>query len=173
MDKQASRRRRTPETVETLIVLFFIALVVGGGLIGWVVGRETSDSTPAEVGVEAAPPGHTGEGLPAGVFGDSARGAELWNEKSCSDCHSLNGVGGTDAPPLDYMREHVSVAEVANMSGLIWNHLPQMLPHFEEEGIPFPTFEGDEMADLIAFLHSSTAPVADADADGALHSNAP
>ena len=40
------------------------------------------------------------------------------------------------------------------MSGRIWNHVPAMLPHFQEEGIPFPIFSGFEMADLIAYLHS-------------------
>lgn len=37
------------------------------------------------------------------------------------------------------------------MSGRIWDHLPAMLPHFEEEGIPVPTFTGFQMADLIAY----------------------
>lgn len=39
------------------------------------------------------------------------------------------------------------------MSGQVWNHLPEMLEHFEEEGIAFPTFSDEEMADLIAYLH--------------------
>ena len=39
------------------------------------------------------------------------------------------------------------------MSGIIWNHVPGMLPHFKEEGVPFPTFSGNQMADLIAYLH--------------------
>ena len=71
------------------------------------------------------------------------------------DCHSLNGVGGEDAPPLDYMRGHLSAREVADMSGQIWNHLPQMLHHFKEEGLPVPTFAAGQMADLIAFVHGS------------------
>jgi mono/diheme cytochrome c family protein len=28
-----------------------------------------------------------------------------------------------------------------------------MLPHFKEEGVPFPTFKRNQMADLIAYLH--------------------
>jgi hypothetical protein len=28
-----------------------------------------------------------------------------------------------------------------------------MLHHFEEEGLTFPTFSDEEMADLIAYLH--------------------
>ena len=58
------------------------------------------------------------------------------------------------------MRGHLSAAEVANMSGQIWNHLPGMLPHFKEEGLLYPTFQDDQMADLVAYLHSeqSSAP---------------
>lgn len=40
------------------------------------------------------------------------------------------------------------------MSGRIWNHLPVMLDHFREEKIEVPTFQGTQMADLIAYLHS-------------------
>ncbi len=162
--------KRSPARIEALIVLGVLALVVGVGVGGWAFGHYVGGSETA-VGetVTTLPPGHTGEALPPEVFGDPARGAQLWEEKSCSDCHSYNGQGGTDAPPLDYMKQHLSAREIASMSGNIWNHLPQMLPHFEEEGIPFPTFEGDEMADLIAFLHSggegaSAAPEATTEA---------
>ena len=68
--------------------------------------------------------------------------------------HSFNGKGGTDAPPLDFMRERQSVRDIAGMSGAIWDHVPKMLPAFREENIPFPSISRDEMADLIAYLHS-------------------
>jgi len=92
--------------------------------------------------------------LPIAQIGDPSRGARLWHSKRCSDCHSYAGQGGEDAPPLDFMRGHMSAREIAEMSGQIWNHLPAMLPHFREEKIPVPTFTQGEMADLIAFLHS-------------------
>lgn len=167
------KKKRSPDTVEAAIVLTVLVLVVGGGLIGWVVGRESGSVESAVAAVVAtteAPAGHAGAGLPPEAFGDPARGSELWNEKGCSNCHAISGVGGTDAPPLDYMREHLSAREVANMSGDIWNHLPMMIPRFEEEGVPFPTFEGDEMADLIAFMHG-TSPVSASEGGGASHSD--
>ena len=153
MAPRGGRRRRTPDSLEALVVLVALALAVGLGAAGWFVGHEWRTSPSSSETLAAAPAGHTGAGLPAAAFGDPANGAQLWEDKGCADCHSVNGQGGTDAPPLDYMKQHVSVKEVANMAGVIWNHLPAMLPHFEEEGIPVPTFEGDEMADLIAFLH--------------------
>jgi cytochrome c2 len=95
-----------------------------------------------------------GPNLAIAQIGDPARGAHLWQSKRCSDCHSYAGRGGEDAPPLDYMRGHMSAREIADMSGQVWDHLPAMLPHFREEKIPVPTFTQGEMADLIAFLHS-------------------
>jgi mono/diheme cytochrome c family protein len=119
------------------------------------VGKESKPTAAAAPAPAAAPAGHTGAGLPPGEFGDPVKGKALFASKRCADCHSYDGQGGKDAPPLDYMRGHLSAREIANMSGNIWNHLPMMLPHFKEEGIPFPTFSDDEMADLIAYLHSA------------------
>ena len=149
MPDEPKRRRRAPETFEAVFVLVVLALVVGAGIAGWVVGKESSPSASGET-----PPGHIGEGLPAHEFGDPAQGKILFEEKACADCHSYGGEGGEDAPPLDYMAGHLSAREVAGMSGNIWNHLPGMLPHFQEEGIPFPTFAEGEMEDVIAYLHS-------------------
>jgi hypothetical protein len=150
MADEAKRRRQAPEVVEAVFVLVVLVLVVGAGLAGWVVGKE-SESPPAAA---ETPPGHTGVALLAEEFGDPVRGKLLFEEKACVDCHSYGGEGGEDAPPLDYMAGHLSAREVAGMSGNIWNHLPAMLHHFEEEGIPVPTFAEGEMEDLIAYLHS-------------------
>lgn len=68
------------------------------------------------------------------------------------------GRGGTDAPPLDYMRGNLSIEGTAGMSGNVWNHVPRMLPFFREEKIPFPSITSDEMADLIAYLHGGPDP---------------
>jgi hypothetical protein len=51
------------------------------------------------------------------------------------------------------MAGHLSATEIANMSGTLWNDMPVMLTHFEDEGVAVPTFSGDEMADLVAYLH--------------------
>lgn len=132
-----------------------LGLTVVGGLVGFAVGHYTQPSVAsAPTTAVSAPPGHSGAGLPAHEFGDAARGAKLFVSKGCADCHSYAGRGGTDAPPLDYMAGHLSAREIANMSGTIWNHVPVMLPHFQEEGIPFPTFTDYQMADLVAYLHS-------------------
>ena len=132
-----------------LAVLFLVAV---GSTAGFIVGRESGSSSSS-----SAPAGHSGAGLPAHEFGDPAVGARLFVAKGCADCHSYAGKGGTDAPPLDYMAGHLSAREVADMSGQIWNHLPAMLMHFREEGLPVPTFADEQMADLVAYLHSKAA----------------
>ena len=43
---------------------------------------------------------------------------------------------------------------VVQFSGLMWNHSPEMWKAHEEQSIPRPTFEGREIADLVAFLSS-------------------
>ncbi len=134
-------------------MLLAVGLAFGAAVLGFAVGREWGDDGP-EVAAAATPAGHSGSGLPPHEFGDPAVGVRLFISKGCASCHSYGGAGGTDAPPLDFMSGHLSAREVANMSGRIWNHLPAMLGHFEEEGIPYPIFAGDEMADLVAYLHS-------------------
>lgn len=127
-----------------------IGLLVGAGAIGWAIGNSSSSDASAQ-----APAGHAGgANLSVAEIGNAAVGRKLIVSKGCTDCHSYAGAGGSDAPPLDYMQGHLSGTEIANMSGRIWNHLPLMLAHFKAEGIPVPTFEGNEMADLIAYLHS-------------------
>jgi hypothetical protein len=135
------QRKRSPHTFEAVAVLVIIAIVIAGGLVGWLVGREMPAETSAATGTTALEAGHVGgANLPVADFGDPVKGAALWEAKACLDCHSIAGQGGTDAPALDYMRGHVSAREIADMSGQIWNHLPAMIEHFEDEGIPFPNF---------------------------------
>jgi len=135
-----------------------VLLVAIAATLGWVVGDQTAAKTKTVVApaqTTMPPAGHMGgPNLPIAQIGDPARGARLWQSKRCSGCHSYGGRGGEDAPPLDFMRGHMSAREIADMSGQIWDHLPAMLPHFREEKIPVPTFTQGEMADLIAFLHS-------------------
>ncbi len=146
-------RRRTGTTgfLEVGIWLLFFALLVPAGFTGWAIGHSTSGTKTATV---AAPAGHQGgANLSISAIGSPTKGQALFDSKRCSDCHTYAGQGGTDAPPLDFMRGHLSAREIAGMAGTIWEHLPNMLPHFKKEGVPLPSFTTGEMADLIAYLH--------------------
>ena len=150
---------KRPGAIVGMLMAVVVLLVALAAALGWAVGNQTASNTKT-VTVSAraamtAPAGHMGgASLPVSQIGVPARGARLWQSKRCSDCHSYGGRGGEDAPPLDFMRGHMSAREIADMSGQIWDHMPAMLPHFREEKIPVPTFTQGEMADLIAFLHS-------------------
>jgi mono/diheme cytochrome c family protein len=150
---------KKPGAIVGLLIAVVVLLVAIAAALGWAVGNQTASNTKTVTvsaqGAMTTPAGHMGgASLPVSQIGDPARGARLWQSKRCSDCHSYGGRGGEDAPPLDFMRGHMSAREIADMSGQIWDHLPAMLPHFREEKIPVPTFTQGEMADLIAFLHS-------------------
>jgi mono/diheme cytochrome c family protein len=126
-----------------LLALGAICLLGIGFLIGYLVFEKDS-TAPAE--------------LSAAEIGNPKDGRELFVSQGCSMCHTYEGGGGTDAPGLDFMRGRMTANEVANMSGLIWNHVPTMKAAFEEEGIPFPEFKGNQMASLIAYLHGGGPP---------------
>jgi len=127
-----------------LLVLGAIVLVGVGVLIGVLVEGGESESSSGAV--------------QAGEIGNVQDGRELFVSQGCAMCHTYKGRGGADAPELDFMRGRLTASEIANMSGLLWNHVPTMMAAFEEEGIPFPTFKKNEMADLIAYLHGGGAP---------------
>jgi cytochrome c2 len=102
--------------------------------------------------------GSASRALKSSDIGNAALGRHLFVTERCSLCHSYLGKGGTDGPPLDYMRGHLAAKDLADMTGQIWNHLPAMERALKDEKIPFPTFSKDEMADLIAYLHGGGEP---------------
>ncbi len=87
---------------------------------------------------------------------DPDRGRKLFVSKGCVACHAVNGVGGHDAPAMD----------AHGMSGLVspfdfaakmWNHAPAMIQAQEDAMGEQITFTGDELADIIAFIHNDAA----------------
>lgn len=123
-----------------LVVLGGFSLVLAGMAIGVLVERGNSTSPPAT--------------LQADEIGNAKDGRELFVSKGCTMCHSFEGQGGSDAPSLDFMKGELTATDVANMSGVIWNHLPTMKAAFEAEQVPLPEFTKNEMASLIAYLHA-------------------
>jgi mono/diheme cytochrome c family protein len=75
------------------------------------------------------------------------RGARLFASKKCSVCHSgAHGAG----PDLGTSNMNLSVSEI---SAILWNHSYVMFDSMRSAGISFPRFDGNEMADLISYLH--------------------
>jgi len=85
---------------------------------------------------------------------DAARGRALFASKGCVVCHSVNGVGGQDAPALDAstMPAPMNPFEFA---ARMWQGAEAMVALQREElGAPIE-LTGQELADIIAFVHST------------------
>jgi len=78
---------------------------------------------------------------------DPSRGASVFRSKRCAECH---GGRGAVAPDLTSSAIHLTVSEI---NGKLWNHSYTMNEWMRQRGIPFPRFEGTEMADLISYLY--------------------
>lgn len=82
-----------------------------------------------------------------------AKGRVLFAEKGCVACHSVNGVGGEDATPLDAhgMEDDMNPFDLA---AKMWAMAPYMIAAQEEEMGGQILFTGQELGDIVAFLHS-------------------
>ncbi len=83
---------------------------------------------------------------------DSANGRLLFASKGCVVCHSVNYVGGVDAPMLDaeFMDQPMNPFDfAANM----WRGAETMVIMQREELGYVIQISGQELADIIAFVH--------------------
>ncbi len=84
------------------------------------------------------------------------RGRRLFVSKGCVACHAINGVGGHDAANLDAhtMQPMMNPFEFA---AKMWAMAPAMIYAQEEALGEQILFTGDELADIIAFVHNDEA----------------
>lgn len=83
--------------------------------------------------------------------GDAARGRRLLSEKRCLECHAVAGQGGRVGPGLlEWASYHNPVSWLQAM----WNHAPAMYALMEERRLPWPEFQGNDVADLVAYLRT-------------------
>ena len=85
-------------------------------------------------------------------LGNLQRGERLFAAKGCVQCHSVGGKGGTVGPALDPLQRSNSPVLVA---AAMWNHGPQMAETMKSKGIERPTFQGNELSDIIAYVVAS------------------
>ncbi len=84
------------------------------------------------------------------------RGKSLFVDKGCVACHAINGVGGHDAPPMDAHKQ-MGLVNPFDFAAKMWNHAPAMIAAQEDALGEMIFFTGDELADMIAFLHDDEA----------------
>jgi len=111
---------------------------------------ETTTSTPEQGGMMMGQ-GMMGPGLMMPSM-DPARGRELFASKGCVVCHSINGVGGTDAPQLD-ASTMPRLMNPFEFTAKMWRGAEAMIYMQREELGEQIEFTGDELADIIAFVH--------------------
>ena len=80
--------------------------------------------------------------------GDPARGAEVFQNRSCAGCHSDVNDGG-NVPPLG--RTEVTSSPSALVAAM-WNHAPTMKTAILSEGKRWPQLTGQDLRDLLAFF---------------------
>ena len=83
---------------------------------------------------------------------NAENGMRLFANKGCVACHAINGVGGHDATKLDaHAMDHVM--HPFDFVAKMWAMAPAMI-QAQEEGLGHQIlFTGEEIADIIAFVH--------------------
>jgi cytochrome c2 len=82
--------------------------------------------------------------------GNPQIGEKLFRQKKCTTCHLVFGTGTRVGPDLTQSKFHKSVTSIA---AIMWNHGPTIWEKMEETNLGIPTFKGNEMADLTAYLY--------------------
>jgi mono/diheme cytochrome c family protein len=77
--------------------------------------------------------------------GDAKAGKKVFAAKKCGICHNDRSTG---APQLT-----AASRSPFAMVAVLWQHGPAMLGKMREKQIPWPRFQGTEMADLTAYLN--------------------
>ena len=83
---------------------------------------------------------------------NSANGRKLFASKGCVVCHAVNGVGGKDAAALD-ASTMPAVMNPFDFVAKMWQGAQMMITMQQQELKQQTSFTGQELADIIAFLH--------------------
>ena len=83
---------------------------------------------------------------------DPVGGRKLFVAKGCVVCHSVNGIGGTDAAALD-AATMIGMTNPFDFVANMWRGAQPMIELQQKELGVQVEFTGQELADIIAFLH--------------------
>jgi cytochrome c len=81
------------------------------------------------------------------------RGKLLFASKGCVVCHQVNGVGGTDAPSLD-AKTMAPVMNPFDFFAKMWRGAAPMIAMQRHELGHQISFTGQDLADIVAFVHN-------------------
>lgn len=83
--------------------------------------------------------------------GDVDAGKRVFDEKGCSRCHAVNGVGGNRGPDLSSL---IAGRNPNLWVATMWNHAQQMIDPMVAELGRWPQFDGTSMNNLLAYVGS-------------------
>ena len=127
-------------------------VVVIGAFAGIVV------ASPHMAGAAATNPGESANQVVPGIVMpsmDPVRGKQLFASKGCVVCHSINGVGGTDARRLDAATMPSPMNPFEFFARMWRGALPMVMMQTRELGHQIE-FNGQELGDIVAFAHNPT-----------------
>ncbi len=81
--------------------------------------------------------------------GDADSGEYVFAEKGCKSCHLVSGRDENGGPGLD---EFPRNASPVFMSQTLWKHSRAMMARMLKIGKKWPTFNGNEMIDVLAYI---------------------
>ena len=123
-----------------LAALTLIVILATGGAVAQ-SGNEEAETAPSEVALL----------MP---IMNPADGRMLFASKGCVVCHSINGVGGTDAPALD-ASTMPGPMNPFDFVARMWHGAPAMIAMQNAELGHQIQFTGQELADIVAFAHDA------------------
>jgi len=85
-----------------------------------------------------------------GQPGQDYKGRDLI-EKSCMKCHTFGGTGGDIGPDFVTNNEYMTSIQLIES---MWNHGPDMMQVFEEQGVKRPHFKGNDIENILAGIRS-------------------
>jgi hypothetical protein len=151
---------KTSTTCRWFLPVLLLPLVLGTAPTTSLAHESAAKSKPAaETPAQAQPgqsaghmmpmPGAQNMGMPRM---DATRGRKLFVAKGCVACHSINGVGGHDATALD-AHTMTPMMNPFDFAAKMWRMAPAMISAQEEALGEQILFTGNELADIIAFVH--------------------
>jgi cytochrome c2 len=91
--------------------------------------------------------------MPPIIPGDSEKGARLFENQRCVQCHSVNGKGGKIGMDLSTRVDRGFTP--ALLASAMWNFAPTMWAAMDTAGIERPQLTASDAADLFAYLYST------------------
>lgn len=86
--------------------------------------------------------------------GEIRNGEKIFNSRGCIQCHASDPLQAAGRPGRALYEMSQFTGPVA-LAVAIWNHGDNMFSYMEQKRIPWPQFQGKEVADLVAFLRAS------------------